>query len=59
MEATVKSKWDEFLDAYLSYLADPATEKLRELERLGRELQDVDPNFKYSEFKKRVSSKQD
>ncbi len=56
MQAAVKSKWDAFLDAYLAYLSDPTPDKEKEMERLGRELQGLDPNFSYSDFKKKVSS---
>ena len=54
-ETALKSKWDEFLDAYLAYIADQTPEKERRMERLGRQLQRLDPKFSYSEFKKKVS----
>ncbi len=56
MQAVVKSKWDAFLDAYLAYLSDPTPEKEAEMEQLGRELQGLDPNFSYNEFRRKVSS---
>ena len=56
-ETALKSKWDEFLDAYLAYIADQTEEKEERMERLGRQLQRLDPKFSYSEFKKKVTTR--
>ena len=55
-ETAIKSKWDEFLDAYLGYVAQPTPEREREMEQKGRELQDLDPKFSYCEFRKKVDA---
>ena len=58
-ETALKSKWDEFLDAYLAYIADQTYEKEERMEELGRQLQQLDPTFSYTEFKKKVSTRED
>ena len=58
-DAGLKTKWDEFLDAYLAYIAGPTPELEEEMERLGRELQSLDPKFSYREFRKKVDTQDD
>lgn len=55
-EAAIKSKWDEFLDAYLGYIAQPTPEREKEMEERGRELQALDPKFSYTDFRKKVDA---
>ena len=58
-DVAVKSKWDEFLDAYLAWIQDPTPELEEKMARLGAELQGLDPRFSYLDFQKQLVSKRD
>jgi hypothetical protein len=55
---TLKTKWDEFLDAYLEYIADPTPARQEALARQGEELQELDPEFSYADFWTKLANKE-
>jgi hypothetical protein len=54
MNVATRTKWDEFLDAYLDFVANPRPDREEVLARLGRELQDLDPKFSYDDFERKI-----
>jgi len=59
MDVAIRTKWDEFLDAYLDYVADPRPDREEVLARLGRELQALDPKFSYDDFERTIEREPD
>lgn len=59
MDVATRTKWDEFLDAYLDYVADPRPDREEALARLGRELQELDPKFCYDDFERTIEREPD
>lgn len=49
--------WDELLESYVSWQKTHAVEARRRLHRAARELRKIDPEFSFSEFRKRWDDK--